>query len=44
LLKYGYLGPTDGKSDSLITEDFWTKAVSDFQRFAGLPVTGMDKV
>lgn len=40
LLKYGYLGASDGRSGSLITEDYRKHAVSEFQRFAGLPVTG----
>lgn len=41
LRKYGYLPPSDGRSDNLISEDYLKQAVSKFQRLAGLPITGI---
>ncbi|WAR28456.1 MMP14-like protein [Mya arenaria] len=40
LRKYGYLESSDGRSGSLISEDYFRQAVSKFQKLAGLPVTG----
>ncbi|XP_045201325.2 matrix metalloproteinase-24-like [Mercenaria mercenaria] len=41
LRKYGYLAPSDGRSGNLISEEYLKQAVSQFQRIAGLPVTGI---
>ncbi|WAR28440.1 MMP14-like protein, partial [Mya arenaria] len=40
LRKYGYLESSDGRSGSLISEDYFRQAVSKFQKLAVLPVTG----
>lgn len=40
LMKYGYISPDDERSGSLRSPDSIKQAVQQFQRFAGLPVTG----
>ena len=39
-MKYGYISPDDERSGSLRSPDSIKQAVQQFQRFAGLPVTG----
>ncbi|XP_052216303.1 matrix metalloproteinase-16-like isoform X2 [Dreissena polymorpha] len=40
LRKYGYLEPSDGRTGSLLSEEYYKEAVAKFQRTAGLPITG----
>ena len=40
LAKYGYLKQSDAKSGNLLSDDYVKQAVSQFQRMAGLPITG----
>ncbi|KAK0158536.1 hypothetical protein PV328_009527 [Microctonus aethiopoides] len=40
LSQFGYLPPVNPTSGGIITEETMTKAISDFQSFAGLNVTG----
>ena len=39
-MKYGYISPDDERSGSLRSPDSIKQAVQQFQRFAGIPVTG----
>ncbi|KAL4220622.1 peptidase M10A [Mactra antiquata] len=41
LRKYGYLEPSDGRSDNLITNEYHKQAILKFQSMAGIPVTGI---
>ncbi|XP_028129860.1 matrix metalloproteinase-14 isoform X3 [Diabrotica virgifera virgifera] len=40
LSQFGYLSPTRGNSSQLLDERTYTKAIEEFQAFAGLNVTG----
>ncbi|XP_057652121.1 matrix metalloproteinase-14-like isoform X2 [Diorhabda carinulata] len=40
LSQYGYLAPSRGNSSQILDERSFTKAIEDFQAFAGLDVTG----
>ena len=40
LAKYGYLKESDAQSGNLLSSDYVKEGVSQFQRMAGLPVTG----
>ncbi|XP_072388880.1 stromelysin-3 isoform X3 [Diabrotica undecimpunctata] len=40
LSQFGYLSPTRGNSSQLLDERTYTKAIEEFQSFAGLNVTG----
>ncbi|CAH1280556.1 unnamed protein product [Diabrotica balteata] len=40
LSQFGYLAPTRGNSSQLLDERTYTKAIEEFQSFAGLNVTG----
>ena len=41
-MRYGYMNDasTSGKSANLLSPDALSDSIKDFQRFAGLPVTG----
>ena len=41
-MRYGYMdgASTSGKSANLLSPDALSDSIKDFQRFAGLPVTG----
>lgn len=40
LARYGYLKESDAESGNLLSDDYVREAISEFQRMAGLPVTG----